>query len=88
MGMLAPACCIAVLFLHTIAFAAESQIQTSAQNHLPSIEYQAQSAPAFEQALERIGKAAGTSGVLVVSLSSGKVVCESRPKDALFPLRS
>ena len=35
--------------------------------------------------MERIGKAAGTAGVLVVSLSSGEVVCQSRPKDTFVP---
>ena len=40
---------------------------------------------AFNQALDRIDKAAGISGVLVVSLSSGEVVCRSRPEDALVP---
>jgi D-alanyl-D-alanine carboxypeptidase/D-alanyl-D-alanine-endopeptidase (penicillin-binding protein 4) len=39
----------------------------------------------FQGALERIDKAAGTAGVLVVSLSTGEVVCESRSKDSLVP---
>jgi len=85
MGMLPLVCCISVLFLHTVVFAAESQIQPCAQNLSPSMVYQAQSTAAFQQALERIGKAAGSAGVLVVSLSSGNVVCEFRPKDALVP---
>ena len=85
MGMLPLVCCMSVLFMHTVVFAAESQIQTSAQNQLPPMASEAQSTAAFQQALERIGKAAGTAGVLVVSLSSGKVVCESRPKDVFVP---
>ncbi len=85
MGMLPLVCCMSVLFMHAAVFAAGSQIQTSAQNQLPSMASEAQGTAAFQQALERIGKAAGTAGVLVVSLSSGKVVCESRPKDVLVP---
>ncbi|MGO9413723.1 MAG: D-alanyl-D-alanine carboxypeptidase/D-alanyl-D-alanine-endopeptidase [Syntrophobacteraceae bacterium] len=85
MGMLTLVCCMSVLFMHTVAFAAESQIQTFAQNKLPSMASEAQSTASFEQALERIGKASGTGGVMVVSLSSGKVVCESRSKDMLVP---
>ena len=85
MGMLTLVCCMSVLFMHTVAFAAESQIQTFAQNQLPSMASEAQSTASFEQALERIGKASGTGGVMVVSLSSGKVVCESRSKDMLVP---
>ncbi len=85
MGMIHLVCCISVLFLNTAVFAAESQIQTSAQNQLPSMASEAQGTAAFEQALERIAKTSGTSGVLVASLSSGKVVCESRPKEMLVP---
>jgi D-alanyl-D-alanine carboxypeptidase/D-alanyl-D-alanine-endopeptidase (penicillin-binding protein 4) len=83
--MLPLVCCMSVLFLHTVVFAAESQVQTSAQNQPPSVAYQAQSTAAFQQALERIGKTAGAAAVMVVSLSSGKVVCESRPNEALVP---
>jgi D-alanyl-D-alanine carboxypeptidase/D-alanyl-D-alanine-endopeptidase (penicillin-binding protein 4) len=46
---------------------------------------EAQNSTAFKQALDRIDKAAGIAGVLVVSLSSGEVVCRSRPTDALVP---
>jgi serine-type D-Ala-D-Ala carboxypeptidase/endopeptidase (penicillin-binding protein 4) len=85
MGMLHLVCCMSVLFLHTVVFAAESQIQTTAQNQFPSVAHQAQVTTPFQQALERIGKAAGTSGVLVVSLSSGQVVCGSRQQDVFVP---
>ena len=85
MGMLPLVCCMSVLFVHTVVFAAESQIQNSAQNQTPCMASEAQSTTAFQLSLERIGKTAGTAGVMVASLSSGKVVCESRPREMLVP---
>jgi D-alanyl-D-alanine carboxypeptidase/D-alanyl-D-alanine-endopeptidase (penicillin-binding protein 4) len=49
------------------------------------VKSKARSADDFQGALERLDKAAGTAGVLVVSLPSGEVVCQSRPKDPLVP---
>jgi D-alanyl-D-alanine carboxypeptidase/D-alanyl-D-alanine-endopeptidase (penicillin-binding protein 4) len=85
MGMLALVCCMSVLLAHTAVFAAEPQIQTSAQSQFPSMASEAQGTPAFQPALERIAKTAGTAGVIVASLSSGKVVCEFQPKEMLVP---
>jgi len=39
----------------------------------------------FQGALERIYRASRTAGILVVSLSSGEVVCESGSEDSLVP---
>ncbi len=78
-------CCMSVLFVHAVVFAAGSQIQASARNRPPAMKYEARNTDDFQDALERVDRAAGTAGVLVVSLSSGKVVCESRSKDVLVP---
>jgi D-alanyl-D-alanine carboxypeptidase/D-alanyl-D-alanine-endopeptidase (penicillin-binding protein 4) len=77
--------CISVLLVHAAVLAAEPQIQTFSQIQVPAWAPVDQVPAAFQQALEQIGKAAGPAGVLVVSLSSGEVVCQSRPKDALVP---
>ncbi|MGO9312256.1 MAG: D-alanyl-D-alanine carboxypeptidase/D-alanyl-D-alanine-endopeptidase [Syntrophobacteraceae bacterium] len=78
-------CCMSVLLMHTAVFPARSQIQTFSQIQVSAGASGDQVPAAFQQAMERIGKAAGTAGVLVVSLSSGEVVCQSRPKDTFVP---
>ena len=85
MRMLPLVCCMSVLFVHTAVFAAEPQIQTFSQIQVPAVAPGVEVPAAFQQALERVDKAAGTAGVMVVSLSTGEVVCQSRPKDALVP---
>ena len=78
-------CCMLVVLMHTAVFTAGSQIQTFSQIQVPAAAPEDQIPAEFQQAMERIGKAAGTAGVLVVSLSSGEVVCQSRAKDTLVP---
>ena len=70
-------CCLSLLL--ALLPASHVQAQGSAAGS------EAQNPTAFQQALDRIDKAAGIAGVLVVSLSSGEVVCRSRPADALVP---
>ena len=77
--------CMSILLMHTAVFTAVSQNQTLSQIQAPAAAPGDQVPAAFQQAMERIGKAAGTAGVLVVSLSSGEVVCQSRPKDTFVP---
>lgn len=64
----------AVLFgLNGYAFA---QIRDGAEEPQVSL--------AFDKAIDRIDRA-GTAGVLVISLSSGEVICRSRPTDSFVP---
>jgi D-alanyl-D-alanine carboxypeptidase/D-alanyl-D-alanine-endopeptidase (penicillin-binding protein 4) len=74
-------CCLSILF----EISAGTQVRTSAQIQGPPGAPEARSPAAFQQALGLIDKAAGASGVLVVSLSSGDIVCRSRPAEALVP---
>ena len=60
-------------------------MQTGDRNPLPAAAPESRDAAAFQASLERIGKAAGTAGVLVVSLPSGETVLESRPRDLFIP---
>jgi len=76
---------ISFLFVHAIASSAGPRVETSDLNRPPPTAPQTQGAAAFQQSLERIGKAAGSAGVLVVSLPSGEAVFESRPKDLFVP---
>lgn len=41
--------------------------------------------PALQQSMERVQKAAGSAGVQIIALPSGRVVCQSRPKDQFVP---
>ena len=74
-----------VLFVGTAAFAAGSQIQASSENQLPAMKSEFPGGAVCQQALDQLSRTAGTSGVLVVSLPSGAVVCESRSKDVFVP---
>lgn len=85
MRKLALICCILVAIMHPAVFTAGSQIQTFSQIQVPAAAPEDQIPTEFQQAMERVGKAAGAAGVLVVSLSSGEVVCQSRAKDTLVP---
>ena len=76
---------MSILLMHPAVFTAVSQIQTFSQIQVPAAAPEDQIPAAFQQAMERIGKAAGAAGVLVVSLSSGEVVCQSRAKDTFVP---
>jgi D-alanyl-D-alanine carboxypeptidase/D-alanyl-D-alanine-endopeptidase (penicillin-binding protein 4) len=72
-------CCLSLLF--ALLSAHHSQAQAPRNPEVPD----AQNPMPFKEALDRIDKAAELSGVLVVSLSSGEVVCWSRPTDPLVP---
>src|SRR5208337_1500945 len=73
------------LFVNAAVFATESPMQASERNLPPAVTSEAHDTAAFQPALDRIGRAAGSTGVLVVSLSSGKVLCEFRSKEVLVP---
>lgn len=77
-------CFIFILFVNTAVFAAGSQIQASSEK-LPVMKSEIPGAGACQQAIEKLGRAAGNSGVLVVSVPSGEVVCESRSKEVFVP---
>ncbi|MHC1725428.1 MAG: D-alanyl-D-alanine carboxypeptidase/D-alanyl-D-alanine-endopeptidase [Syntrophobacteraceae bacterium] len=46
---------------------------------------QTANAPAFQQAMARIDKVAGSAGVQIIALPSGRVVCQSRSKNQFVP---
>jgi len=85
MKMLPLLYCMVVFSISAAECAAGSRMQALDRSVLPAVTSEAQCDSAFQPALDRIGRAAGTAGVMVVSLSSGKVLCESRPKDGFVP---
>ncbi len=74
-------CCLSILF----EILPGSQFRTYAQIQFPPGTPEVRNPAAFEPALDSLDKAAGVAGVLVVSLSSGDVVCRSKPTGALVP---
>jgi D-alanyl-D-alanine carboxypeptidase/D-alanyl-D-alanine-endopeptidase (penicillin-binding protein 4) len=74
-----------ILCLNIGVIAAGSKVHNSAPNRPWPAEPETRDGTGFQTPLERIGKIAGTAGVLVVSLSSGETVLESRSEDSFIP---